>query len=271
MILLSSITITYNMDNWAYIKQCIDEAKGKKVEQPQMADFLKKAFTSALDALEDLVKQGIDLADRSVVKRLKGLELDLHQIPQNRVRAFDGATVLEDFDEYFVRFYKLLSVPKQDAETSFSCRWVVGRIDSALEEIQYLKDSIDILDNVLISMMEFEGKDIDSLKEEFGCEREILEQWKEKTVKSVARALKEIYLEVCDNLNKHGSDMIRASLADSIEALANALTSEDMLQDASTAWDLAITLLSQEDDLRITQRKERLKNAKQKRHLMRQV
>ena len=65
--------------------------------------------------------------------------------------------------------------------------------------------------------------------------------------------------------------MIRASLAESIEDLADALTSEDMLQDASTAWDLAITLLSREDDLRITQRKGRLKNAKQKRHLMRQV
>ena len=252
-------------NNWAIIRSCIKAAKLLQVEQPQMAAFLKETFSSALDALDELVRKGVDLSDRKVVSRLKELELALSQVPQRRVRAFDVSDVLDDFDEYVMRFYELLSIPRQDAETSFSCRWVVGRIEAVVEEMRNLNDSIYLLDEAMFSTKEYVGEGESPLMEVFGNERKKMEQNKEQLGKRLASNLMIHYFIVCDNLIEHGSDTIRAMLANAAEDLAHLLTSEDYLVEARFAWDLVITLLSQNDNLRISQRAGRLTDAKKRR------
>lgn len=235
-------------NKWAYIRSCMKDAKEKEVEQPQMTVFLKKSFTSALNNLEELVLDGIDLADRYVVVQLKQLELDLHQLPQQRVLAFDVSTVFEDFEDYVVRFYKLLSIPKQDAETSISCHWVIGRINYALKENREINDSLSILYGIMDSTTERK-----------------LRKKKEQVLRHFASNMLNHYLFICYNLIESGSYTIRAMLADATEDLAHLLTSEGHLAEARFAWDLVIILLSQKDNFRITQRAGRLSLAQQMR------
>lgn len=250
-------------NNWAIIRSRIKAAELQEVERSKMAAFLKETFSFALDALDELVRQGIDLSERKVVTQLKELELALNQVPQRRVRAFDVSDVLDDFNEYVMRFYVLLSVPRQDAETSFSCRWVVGQIDAAVEEMRNLNDSLYLLDEAMFSTKKYVGEGISPLMEEFGNEREKMEQKKERLGKRLTSNLMSRYFVVCENLSEHGSDTIRAMLADAAENLAHLLTSEDYLDEARFTWDLVITLLSQKDNLRITQRAGRLAIAQQ--------
>lgn len=115
-------------DNWATIQTCIMNAEMQSVEQTEMPAFLKRVFNTAIDALRELVEAGIDLGDNTVVAKLQELILAICQTPQHRILAFDVSEVIKDFEEYEVLFYGYLSLVKQDAETSFTCDWVVERL-----------------------------------------------------------------------------------------------------------------------------------------------
>lgn len=119
---------TKNNEKWTVIKQYIDDAQNLTVEQAAISVFLKKTFGAALGVLEELVSTGIDLSDNDVIASLQDLILAICQIPQKRVRAFNVSDVIADFENYEERFYELLSLPRQDAETSFSCDWIVDRL-----------------------------------------------------------------------------------------------------------------------------------------------
>lgn len=212
------------LDSWSVIKGLLQNANERHVDQSRMAEFLKSQFDLILDTLEGLVQDGIDLSDRTAVSNLKELELALHQIPQHRVFAFDVSTVFEAFEEYVERFYMILSRPKQDAETSFTCSWIVGKLDSLAEAIT-----------------EEQGGD--------EARREINPQ-QLKT-----------YLDICKTLCENGSNMIKAYVVGAAERLAHALTSVDLPREAEHYWQFVIYLLSQ-DNLRITQREGRLMIAK---------
>jgi hypothetical protein len=214
-------------EKWAIIKQCIQDANERQVDQSKMAEFLKNQFDLILATLEGLVQEGIDLSDRTVVSNLKELELALHQIPQHRVFAFDALTVIEEFEEYVERFYHILSLPKQDAETSFTCSWIVKRLD-------FLADTIT-------------NEDED---EEIEKELDTKQLYKLTT-----------YLGICKTLCENGSAMIKAYVVGSAEHLAHALTLVDLPREAEHYWQFVIYLLSQ-DNLRITQREGRLMVAK---------
>jgi hypothetical protein len=205
---------TGNNDKWAIIKQCIDDAQNQIVEQADISVFLKKTFGAALGVLEELVSTGLDLEDKDVVVRLQDLILAICQIPQKRVRAFNVSDVIADFEGYEERFYELLSLPRQNAETSFSCVWIVDRLD-------YLA---------------------------------------ENPGKADAKKL-DLYMGICKNLCSSGSDKIRAYLARATENLADIFTSEWMSDEAKKVWQVAILFLSYEN-VRITQREDRLLNAK---------
>jgi hypothetical protein len=213
-----------SVDSWSVIKELVQDVNERQVDQPKMSEFLKNQFDLILDTLDGLVRDGIDLSDRTVVSNLKELELALHQIPQHRVFAFDVSTVIEEFEEYIERFYMILSQPKQDAETSFTCSWIVSRLDSLAEAVS-------------------EDQERDDARKEI-----------------IPRQLK-AYLDICQTLCKNGSDRIRAYVVDASEDLAHALTSASRQREARDYWQFVIYLLSQ-DNLRITQRKGRLMIAK---------
>lgn len=207
-------------NNWDIISKLIKDAGSNQIVQSHMAEFLKSKFGLALDALEELVQEGIDLSDRQIVYNLKELELALHQIPQHRVYAFDVSTVLDDFEEYVERFYSILSRPEQNAENSITCSWIVSRLDSLAEEMTDESDG-NMINKVL------DNGELNS------------------------------YLSICEVLCENGSDRIRAYVVDSAENVAHALTSIDQKYDARLYWRFVITLLKQ-DNLRITQRDKRL-------------
>lgn len=123
-----------NSNDCAIIKQCIKDAGEMKVEQADMVAFLKRTFGTALETLEEMVADGIDLTDNEVVANLQELILAINQIPQGRVRAFSVSTVIDDFEELVERFYGILARPHQDAEASFTCDWLVSRLNSLAEE-----------------------------------------------------------------------------------------------------------------------------------------
>jgi len=288
-----------NPDNyWSIIKQCIDDAKNKSIDQPQMATFLKSTFDIALDALAKLAQNGIDLSDKMTIYNLNELELAIAQIPQNRVRAFDVASVIEEFEDYYNRFFTYLSLPKQNAENSLSCSWIIGRFESFVQELEYLRNSLDSAENArndtafnhhsVKAIIQFSKKFLRSKETASKPQSEHVEliQPQLKTLKkelneqlmfidnNVARLKKEreqlkdrfsreldkYYLFTCYNLLDNGSDMVIAMLTNSAEQLVHELMSEDMWQQASVVWHFIIKSLSK-DNLRIVQREGRLKCA----------
>lgn len=126
-------------DNWALIKGCVQDAETQKVDQADMAAFLKRTFCTALDTLEEMVADGLDLSDKDVVANLSELILAINQIPQGRVRAFSVSTVIDEFEELVERFYGILAQSRQNAETSFTCDWLVSRLNS----LAYEPDKVD--------------------------------------------------------------------------------------------------------------------------------
>ena len=218
-------------NNWIIIKRLIKEAGETCVEQEQMPSFLKKTFALALDALEDLVRNGVDLNDKNLVANVKELELALAQIPQHRVFAFDAASVIEDFEPYEDRFLMILSYPRQDAENSIVCPRLMKKLEALSEQI-----TEDIL----------EDETLDSNEEK-------KQALSDKTKASLA---------ICHELSLNGSDGIKAFLVDAAEDLAHALSSADMQRAARGCWRFVVDILSEENP-RITQRKIRLMNAKE--------
>lgn len=135
---------------WPFIKRLIKEAEKQQVGQNEMPAFLKEHLTSVLDTLEGMVQKGIDLSDRSIVSDLMNLELTLHQLPQRRIYSRDASIVLDEFQEFIERFYVILSIPKQNAETSFTARWIINQFESFLSERDYLDNSLCYLEDDIL-------------------------------------------------------------------------------------------------------------------------
>ena len=273
-------------NKWQIIKNCIQEAASVKVDQSQVSKFLKNTFNNVLDSLARLVQEGLDLSNEDVLTNLKDLELALAQLPQQRVFAFDVATVIDEFEEFMDRFYVYLSIPSQNAENSISSDWIIGRFDSFVQELDTHNEWIDCAKNGLAELAEIkdslESTVHNTRKEEEkkalrkalrGLRKDInerlydqdkqiawLEQQKENLKTRFVKKMGEYYLFACYNLIDNGSEMIRAKLANASEGLADALMSENMMKEASLVWHLTVRLMS-EDNNRITQREARLTNA----------
>lgn len=255
---------------WPFIKRLIKEAEKQQVGQNEMPAFLKEHLTSVLDTLEGMVQKGIDLSDRRIVSDLMNLELTLHQLPQRRIYSWDASIVLDEFQEFIERFYVILSIPKQNAETSFTARWIINQFESFLSERDYLDNYLAYLEDDIFEEQEilscFESKQtiaqakvkerLNELEEKKKSLEDEKEEWEQKLNKNL-----ELYLTICRNLKEHGSDMIRAKIVTVVEDLANALYSDALWEEARLLWEFVITLLEQ-NNVRIIQREGRLMVAK---------
>lgn len=251
---------------WPFIKRHIKEAEKQEVTQQEVPAFLREHFTSILDTLEDVAREGIDLSDRQIVSNLKKLELALHQIPQRRIYSWDAPIVLDAFQEYVERFYLILSIPKQTAETSFTVHWVINQFESFLTKRDYLDNYLSFIENdiieekVLLSCFESNrAKNHAKVKtrlKELEEKKKNLENEKDQWEQRLKRHL-ELYLTICYNLNDNGSDMLRSMIVAVAEDVANALYSDAIWKEAKLLWRLVITLLEQ-DNVRIIQREGRL-------------
>ena len=139
---------------WPFIKRLIKEAEKQEVGQSEMPAFLREHLTAVLDTLEDLVQKGIDLSDMQVVSNLKNLELAFHQVPQQRIYSWDAAIVLGEFEEYIERFYAILSIPQQNAETSFTARWIINRFESFLSKRRYLDTYLSYIEDDILEVQD---------------------------------------------------------------------------------------------------------------------
>ena len=255
---------------WPFIKRLIKEAEKQDVAQSEMPAFLKEHLTRILDILEGMVQKSMDLSDRKVISNLKNLELALHQIPQHRIYSWDAPIVLEMFQEYVEHFYLILSIPKQNAETSFTSRWIINQFESFLSERDYLDNYLSYIEDDILEEQEilycFESsrskartaiktriKELEEKRKKLEDEKE---QWGQRLSNNIDR-----YLTICNNLNKNGSDMLRDMIATVTEEVANALYSDAMWEEAKLLWGQVVSLLEQ-NNVRIIQRKGRLKVAK---------
>lgn len=282
---------------WATIKTCIINASEQEVKQAEMAAFLKRVFNTAIRALQDLVEAGIDLGDKVIVSRLQELILAICQIPQHRIHAFDVSTVLKEFEEYEEHFYGYLSLPKQDAETSFTCDWLIDRLadfaknpPEGEEYGEKLTLYMDLCGNLMRSgsnrIRAYLADALEKLAQsckyvtpdglyrflayyigEQNAENSVCCDFVVRKINYLADHPNEVnsevldsYLDICEKLAENGSDKIRAYLVRATENLAQILTSEWMRDEAKMVWDFVIKLLSQEN-VRIIQREKRLLNA----------
>lgn len=255
---------------WPFIKRLIKEAEKQEVTQQDMPAFLRAHFTMVLDTLRDMARKGIDLSDGQAASSLKKLELALHQIPQQRIYSWDAPIVLDAFQEYVERFYLILSIPKQNAETSFTSRWIINQFESFLSERDYLDNYLSYLEDDILEEQEllscFENNRakvrtkvkirIKELEEKKKNLEDKKEQWKQRLNNNL-----KLYLTICNNLNENGSDMLRAMIVSVTEEVANALYLDAMWEEAKLLWGQVVSLLEQ-NNVRIIQRKGRLKVAK---------
>lgn len=255
---------------WPFIKRLIKEAEKQEVTQQDMPAFLRAHFTMVLDTLRDMARKGIDLSDGQTASSLKNLELALHQIPQHRIYSLNAPIVLDMFQEYVEHFYLILSIPKQNAETSFTSRWIINQFESFLSERDYLDNYLSYLEDDILEEQKilycFESsrakartaiktriKELEEKRKKLADEKE---QWGQRLSNNLDR-----YLTICNNLNKNGSDMLRAMIATVTEEVANALYLDAMWEEAKLLWGQVVSLLEQ-NNVRIIQRKGRLKVAK---------
>ena len=226
---------------WPFIKRLIKEAEKQDVAQSEMPAFLKEHLTRILDTLEGMVQKSLDLSDRKVISNLKNLELALHQIPQHRIYSWDVPIVLDMFQEYVEHFYLILSIPKQNAETSFTSRWIINQFESFLSERDYFDNYLSYLEDDILEEQKilycFESsrakartaiktriKELEEKRKKLADEKE---QWGQRLSNNLNR-----YLTICNNLNKNGSDMLRAMIATVTEEVANALYLDAMWEEA---------------------------------------
>ena len=256
--------------SWSFITRLIKEAEKQQVGQNEMPAFLKEHLTSVLDTLEGMVRKGIDLSDRRIVSDLMNLELTLHQLPQRRIYSRDASIVLDEFQEFIERFYVILSIPKQNAETSFTARWIINQFESFLSKRDYLDNSLCYLEDDILeeqgllscfesnrsnakAMLKSRLKELEKKKKKLEDEKN---EWERRFNKHLGT-----YLTICNNLNENGSDMLRSMVVTVAEDMANALYSDAMWEEARPLWEYVITLLKQ-DNVRIIQRTGRLMVAK---------
>lgn len=159
---------------------------------------------------------------------------------------------MDAFQEYVERFYLILSIPKQNAETSFTSRWIINQFESFLSERDYLNNYLSYLEDDILEEQEllscFENNRakvrtkvkirIKELEEKKKNLEEEKEQWKQRLNNNL-----KLYLTICNNLNENGSDMLRAMIVSVTEELANALYSDAMWEEARLLWEQVISLL----------------------------
>ena len=223
--------------SWETIERCIEVAGTRVVKQTEIIDFLKGTFNIALDALDGLVQNGINLSDDDVVLHLMRLRKAIYLLPTDRVHCMDAPDVIKEFREEEYRFHKILSTPKQNAEDSFSADWVVGKLSylkSQFDELELLRGRLAEIDTV--------SADIEYLEKEIN--------------KAVNSELRE-YAIICHNLLKCGSSKIGTEILDATSNIADSFMSEGMFKEAQEMLKIAVIALEKENP-RIQQREERL-------------
>lgn len=244
--------------SWEIVDRCIDVASTRDVKQTEIINFLKGTFKIALDVLDSIVQNGINLADDDVVLHLMRLRKAICLLPTDRVHCMDAPDVLKEFSEYDFRFHKILSTPEQNAEDSFSVDWVVGKLSylkSQFDELELLRERLADFEELREEILEIPDT-AEIAEERIGtvCSNiEYLEKEINEAVNSELRG----YAIICHNLLKSGSSKIGVDILDATSNIAESFMSEGMFKEAQEMLKIAVIALEKENP-RIQQREERL-------------
>ena len=244
--------------SWETIERCVEVASTRNVNQTEIVDFLKGTFNIALDALDGLVQSGIELSDKDVIKHLMSLREAIYLLPTQRVYCMDAPDAVNEFREQESRFYQLLSIPKQNAENSFSADWVIGGLSylkKQFDELELLRDKKSELEDLKEDMIEGEVS-ADIVQERVNSVRSDIERL-EHEISEAIDANMDIYIHICHNLLEGGSEKIGAEILDASSDIAEVFMSEGMFSGAREMLQIAIGVLREENP-RIQQREARL-------------
>lgn len=244
--------------SWETIERCIDVAESRDVKQTEIIGFLKGTFNIALDVLEGLVQNGIELSDKDVVIHLMHLRKAINLLPTDRVHCMDAPDVGKEFREQEFRFHKLLSTPRQNAEDSFAADWVIGKLDylqSQFEKLEQRREQLADLELMREEILEITDT-AEMVDERINAVSSGIENQESKINEAVNANLCE-YAQVCRNLLRSGSNKICLKLLDATSSIAESFMSEGMFKEAQEMLKIAVMALEKENPM-IQQREERL-------------
>lgn len=244
--------------SWETIERCIEVAGTRDVKQTEIIDFLKGTFNIALDVLDGLVQNGINLSDDDVVLHLMRLRKAIYLLPTDRVHCMDAPDVLKEFSEHDFRFHKILSTPEQNAEDSFSADWVVGKLSylkSQFDELELLRERLADFEELREEILEIPDT-AEIAEERIGTVCSNIEYLEKEINEAVNSELCE-YAIICHNLLKSGSSKIGVDILDATSNVAESFMSEGMFKEAQEMLKIAVIALEKENP-RIQQREERL-------------
>lgn len=245
--------------SWQTIERCVFEATSRNVKQSEIIDFLKGMFDIALDALEGLIQNGIDLSDSEVILHLMKLRKAIYLLPTDRVHCMDAPDVSKEFREQEFRFHRLLSTPKQNAEDSFAADWVVDRLSylkSQFDELEQRREQLADLELMREEILEITDT-AEMAEERINSVNSNIEYLENKINEAVNADLSE-YVQICHNLLKSGSDKICVDLLEAASNIAESFMSEDQYRETQEMLKIAVMALEKENP-RIQQREKRLR------------
>lgn len=119
----------------------------EKVGETDSLRFLKGIFDVILDEMISAAQKGeINLRDTATIQQLTNFLEMMHLLPARRVR-MEAPRIYEEFYGHILNFYKIMSIPQQDAETSFSFNWVLPQLE--YYERHAKKASMDRISDIL--------------------------------------------------------------------------------------------------------------------------
>ena len=140
---------THNNDKWSCIKRYIQDSEECPISQTKVVDFLKQNLGAALDQLEQMDPSELDLNKDDVLINLKRFERALLLIPQRRIREYDASIVGELFYDLVISFFRILAIPVQNAENSFTCDWLVKNLEGMADNLEGVtEEALDTYFNI---------------------------------------------------------------------------------------------------------------------------
>lgn len=244
--------------SWETIERCIDVAESRNVKQTEIIDFLKGTLNIALDTLNGLVQNCIELSDKDVIKHLMSLREAINLLPTQRIYCMDAPDALNEFREQESRFHQILSIPKQNAENSFSTDWVIGKLNylkKQFDELELLREKKSELEDLRDEMSE-DGTSADIVQERIYAVSSDIKRLEHEISEAIDANI-DIYILICHNLLESGSVKIRAEILEASSDIAEVFMSEGMFNGAHDMLQIAIGVLREENP-RIQQREARL-------------
>lgn len=187
-----------------------------------MVAFLKETLSDVLAALARLVRMdGFCMEEELPV--LLAIKEALFFTVQQRVRGYDAADISDIFTPERWQYYRIVSWPKQDAETSIACEW-------AVDWLKEIKRKLEV--------------EIPDSEDSYG------------SIKDQKRFY--VLTKVCRNLIDNGSDHIRKDIYFAAHPLASVLYNECFFPEAAEAFSVALRALEYGPNKWILQQRKRL-------------